>query len=415
MVYGRPPAATKRIDMNNPLPTISAAKKGLMVSLQMLLALLPLSAPAHPIPNSVVLLTVHEDRIDAEVQIPLSELELATGWPINEPSNGLMQRFEPQLKAYLLKHIRLQSPDAQYWRVAVGALKFTETRNNLNGPYRELVAHLRLVPPVGTDTRRFTLHYDAVLHQVSTHKILVSVSQDWETGQLAEAAPQQVGAIELDIVNNRILPLAVNLQPGSTWTGFLAMVRLGMQHIAQGTDHLLFLLVLLLPAPLLFSRKRWESFGGVRYSLVHLLRIVTAFTVGHSLTLLLGAMGWVHLPGQPVEILIAVSILVSAVHAWRPVFPGRETWIAAGFGLIHGLAFADTLANLSLGTGRMVLSILGFNAGIELMQLLIIAVTIPILIALSRRPIYRFVRIGCALLASVAAIFWIIERAAGVI
>lgn len=275
-----------------------------------------------------------------------------------------------------------------------------------------MVAHLRLVPPAGADTRRFTLHYDAVLHQVATHKILVSVSQDWETGQLAEADPQQVGVIELDIVNNRILPLAVHLQPGNTWTGVSSMVRLGMQHIAEGTDHLLSLLVLLLPAPLLFSRKRWESFGGVRYSLVHLLRIVTAFTVGHSLTLLLGAMEWVHLPGQPVETLTAVSILVSALHAWRPVFPGKEMWIAAGFGLVHGLAFADTLANLSLGTRRMVLSILGFNAGIELMQLLIIAVTIPILIVLSRRPTYRLVRVGGALLASAAAIFWIIERAA---
>jgi hypothetical protein len=398
--------------MNNLLRTISSTKMGLVVIVLMLLALMPLVAPAHPMPNSVVLLTVHENRMDAELQIPLSELEAATGLPVNDPSAGALDRFEPQLRAYLLKHTHLQSPDGQHWRVTIGTMSFTETRNTINGTYRELVAQLRLVPPTGTGTRRFTLHYDAVLHQVATHKILVSVSQDWETGQLAEEVPQQVGVIELDIVNNRILPLAVNLQPGNAWTGFVSMVRLGMQHIAEGTDHLLFLLVLLLPAPLLFSRKRWESFGGVRYSLVHLLRIVTAFTVGHSLTLLLGAIGWVHLPGQPVEILIAVSILVSAAHAWRPVFPGNEMWVAAGFGLVHGLAFADTLANLSLGTGRMVLSILGFNAGIELMQLLIIAVTIPVLIALSRRPAYRFVRIGGALVASVAAVFWIIERAA---
>lgn len=401
--------------MNNPLQTISSAKRGLIVSLQMLLlTLLPLAAPAHPMPNSVLMLTVHENRIDAEVQIPLSELEAATGWPVNGRSNALLQQFEPQLRAYLLKHIHLQSPQARSWHVTVGTLKFTETRNTINGAYRELTAQLRLVPPAGTDTRRFTLHYDAVLHQVATHKILVSVSQDWETGQLAEEAPQEVGAIELDIVDNRILPLVVNLQPGTSWTGFLAMVKLGMRHIAEGTDHLLFLLVLLLPAPLLFSAKRWKSFGGVRYSLVHLLQIVTAFTIGHSLTLLLGAMGFVHLPGQPIEILIAVSILVSAIHAWRPVFPGNEMWVAAGFGLVHGLAFAGTLANLSLGAGRMVLSILGFNAGIELMQLLIIAVIIPVLIVLSRRPAYRFVRVGGALLASAAAVFWIIERAAGV-
>lgn len=369
-------------------------------------------ASAHPMPNSVVLLTVHAGRIDAELQIPLSELEAATGLPVNAPAFGLSARTEQQLRTYLRQHTVLRSSNGQAWQVNVAELMLSNAQNTINGTYRELIAHLRMVPPAGSDTRLFTLHYDAVLHQVATHKILVSVRQDWETGQFAEETPQQVGVIALDIVNNRILPLRIHLEPGSTWTGITGMVRLGMQHIAEGTDHLLFLLVLLLPAPLLISRKRWEGFGGVRYSLVHLLRIVTAFTVGHSLTLLLGALGWVHLPGKPVEILIAVSILVSAIHAWRPVFPGKEMWVAAGFGLVHGLAFAGTLNDLSLSTGKMLFSILGFNLGIEFMQLLIIALVIPILIALSRTSAYRFVRIGGALVASAAAIFWIAERSA---
>jgi HupE / UreJ protein len=93
------------------------------------------------------------------------------------------------------------------------------------------------------------------------------------------------------------------------------------------------------------------------------LRIVTAFTLGHSLTLLAGALGWLRLPGQPVEILIAVSILVSAAHAQRPLFPGREAQVAAGFGLVHilvhGLAFTGTLAGLHLSAGPLALSILG--------------------------------------------------------
>ncbi|RZK63066.1 MAG: HupE/UreJ family protein [Hymenobacter sp.] len=116
------------------------------------------------------------------------------------------------------------------------------------------------------------------------------------------------------------------------------------------------------------------------------LRIVTAFTLGHSRTLLLGALGWVHLPSQPVEVLIAGASLVSAVHAWRPVFPGREGWVAAGFGLVHGLAFASKLAGLHLDAGRLGLSILGFNLGIELMQLFVLALTVPWLLLLSRPP-----------------------------
>ncbi|KAA6438724.1 HupE/UreJ family protein [Dyadobacter flavalbus] len=364
-------------------------------------------------PNSVVLLTVHSDYISAELQIPLSELQAAIGLAVNDSSAQLIGRHAPQLRAYLVQHIRPKTRDGKLWRVTVGALKVHETQNAIHGVYRELTAQLDLIPPADADVRKFIFDYDAVLHQVVTHKILVSVSQDWAAGKLAEESPNQVGVIELDIVNNRILPLLVNLEPGNSWKGFLSMVRLGIQHIAEGTDHLLFLLVLLLPAPLLYTRRRWTGFGGTRYSLSRLLWIVTAFTAGHSITLLLGAFGWVRLPGQPVEILIALSILISALHAMRPFFPGKETWIAAGFGLIHGLAFANTLENLSLDAGSMALSILGFNAGIELMQLLIILVTIPWLILLSRTPVYRSVRLTGAVLAAVAAIAWTAERVTG--
>jgi hypothetical protein len=143
------------------------------------------------------------------------------------------------------------------------------------------------------------------------------------------------------------------------------------------------------------------------------LLIVTAFTAGHSLTLLLGSLGWVRLPAQPVEVLIALSILVSAAHTVRPLFPGREAWVAAGFGLVHGLAFASTLANLRLDAGPMALSILGFNLGIELMQLVVIGLTIPWLMLLSRTPAYRLVRLSGASLAALAAIAWVVERITG--
>lgn len=251
------------------------------------------------------------------------------------------------------------------------------------------------------------------MHQVVTHVVLVSVRRDWEAGRVAAAAPTEVGVIRLDVVNNVIPPLEVNqgVATGGWWAGFQGMVGLGMRHIAEGTDHLLFLLVLLLPAPLLLTKaRRWGRFGGVRYSVGRLLWIVTAFTLGHSLTLLLGALGWVRLPGQPVEVLIAVSILVSAVHAWRPLFPGREAYVAAGFGLVHGLAFAGTLAGLHLSAGPLALSIFGFNLGIELMQLLVIALTVPWLLLLSQTPAYPAVRVVGAGCAAVAALAWVMER-----
>jgi HupE / UreJ protein len=114
-----------------------------------------------------------------------------------------------------------------------------------------------------------------------------------------------------------------SMWPSGAFGGFGSMFRLGMRHIAEGTDHLLFLLALLLPAPLLVFGSGWAGFAGLRHSFAQILKVVTAFTVGHSITLALAGLGLVLVPTSPVEVLIAVSILVSAVHALRPLFPGR--------------------------------------------------------------------------------------------
>jgi hypothetical protein len=196
--------------------------------------------------------------------------------------------------------------------------------------------------------------------------------------------------------------------------GFASIFRLGMRHIAEGTDHLLFLLALLLPAPLLVLGSRWAGFAGARQSLLRILKVVTAFTIGHSVTLALAALGLVRVPGRPIEVLIALSILVSAVHALRPLFPGREAFIAAFFGLIHGLAFAATLGELGLDRWERVAGILAFNLGIETMQLIVVAVTMPSLVLISRTRAYSFLRIGGALFAGFASLGWIAERLLGI-
>ena len=137
---------------------------------------------------------------------------------------------------------------------------------------------------------------------------------------------------------------------------------------------------------------------------------MTAFTVGHSITLAAGALDLLHIPSRPIETLIAVSILVSAVHAFRPLFPGREALIAGGFGLIHGMAFATTLAELGLGRWERVASIFSFNLGIEAMQLVVVAAALPALILLSGTRLYRAIREGGALFAGMAAAGWIAQR-----
>ena len=365
---------------------------------------------AHPMPNSVVLLDLHPAGVDAELQLPLGELQAAFGHDVAQHPETLVARFGPELRAYLARHVRPTSPDGRPWTVAVRDLQVHAAEQTNTGPYQELTAHLWLQPAADESPRAFTLNYDVIVHQVVTHVALVSVRRDWAMGRVADEAPIEVGVIRLDVVNNVVPPLDIRPAGGGWWAGFKGMVALGLRHIAEGTDHLLFLLVLLLPAPLLAKARRWGRFGGGRYSLVRLLQVITAFTVGHSLTLLAGALGWLRLPGQPVEILIAVSILVSAAHALRPLFPGREAWVAAGFGLVHGLAFAGTLAELHLPAGPMALSILGFNLGIELMQLFVIVLTMPWLLLLSRTPSYTIVRTAGALAAAGAALAWLVER-----
>jgi hypothetical protein len=189
-----------------------------------------------------------------------------------------------------------------------------------------------------------------------------------------------------------------------------SLFRLGMRHIAEGTDHLLFLLVLLLPAPVLVAGRRWGAPVSAGKSLLRILGIVTAFTIGHSITLTLAALGAVNVPARPVEVLIAVSIFVSAAHALRPIFPGKEALIAAFFGLIHGLAFAATLDRLGLGRWERIAGILAFNLGIEAMQMLVVAAILPSLMLMSRTRAYPVLRIGGAVFAGAASAGWIIER-----
>jgi hypothetical protein len=186
-----------------------------------------------------------------------------------------------------------------------------------------------------------------------------------------------------------------------------------MRHIAEGTDHLLFLLALLLPAPLLVFGSFWAGFAGARHSALQILKVVTAFTVGHSITLALAALGLVRVPSRPIEVLIALSILVSAAHALRPIFPGREAGIAAFFGLIHGLAFAATLGELGLGWRERLGSILAFNLGIESMQLVVVATIMPSLVLMSRTRAYALLRIGGAFFAGFASLGWIADRLFG--
>lgn len=364
----------------------------------------------HPMPHSILIFDVKADKIFAELKVPLKELQFAVPFDVTQNMENLLeQERRQQISGYFLAHIRPQSLNGLNWKVEIRNISLENTAQEGTGTYQELVLHLLLQPPDGTSVRSFQLYYDAILHQVVTHKTFVTLRQDWQNGRGIDKE-QQLGVIELNIANNNISPMAVKLDEGSILKGFISMVWLGIDHIANGTDHLLFLLVLLLPATLTTQKGRWAGFAGIHKSIKSILKIVTAFTVGHSLSLFIGAIQLVLLPSRPVEIAIAITIFITAAHAIWPIFPQKEVLVAALFGLVHGLAFSIVLSELNLDTTELSYSILGYNLGIELMQVFVLILTLPWIIILSKNNHLTGVRIGGAFFALIAAAAWAVER-----
>lgn len=371
--------------------------RGLAAMLLLIFAASP--SAAHLTPNSEMFLAFGREAVAAEIVVPLGELGYATGIE----ARTLTPRSKAMLSAYFQRRIAVRAPDGRPWRLRIETLELSAEAGT---PDIEL--RLQLTPPAGAPVRRFDLDYAAVIDRVPNHVVLIGVRSDTDGGRLSDR-PQMLGALQQGHMTIRI-----DRGAGSAWRGFVSAIGLGMHHIAEGHDHLLFLIALLLPAPLLAREGRWEGYGGAGFTARRLLAVVTAFTIGHSLTLIGGAaFGW-RLPPQPVEVAIAVSILISALHAWRPIFAGREALIAGGFGLVHGLAFATLIARFGLEPVQKAQSILGFNIGIELVQIAVVALVTPVLVAMARTSSYPMFRAGAAGFAGIAAIAWIAERLLGV-
>jgi hypothetical protein len=355
----------------------------------------------HPMPNSAVVLRIHRGGIDAELTLPIGEL--ATGWekPLPKDATRVVQQYGDELKDYVRAHVRPTAPDGRPWTVTVReVIPVVEKEPDVR-------VTLTLTPPPGAPADRLTFGYDVIFHHLITHTAVVTLASDWRNGLTGEEP------LLLGTMRDTDPAIAIDRSGGSWFRGFAAMFRLGTRHIAEGTDHLLFLLALILPAPLVAAGWRWGGYAGGKTALRRIVKVVTAFTVGHSITLVLGALGWARLPGAVVESAIALSILVSAIHALVPIFQGREIYIAGGFGLVHGLAFASTLTGFGFDPWTLVSSVLGFNLGIEAFQLLVILAAMPGLLLLARSRVYGPFRIAGAALTGIAASAWFTERAFG--
>ena len=188
----------------------------------------------------------------------------------------------------------------------------------------------------------------------------------------------------------------------------------GVHHILTGYDHLLFLLCLLLPSVLTRQAgppPRWQAVAGWRQAILPVAKTVTLFTLAHSVTLALAALGWVKLSPSFVEPAIAATIMLAAFDNLRPLLLRWRGWVTFCFGLIHGFGFAGVLGELQLPVAQFGWALFQFNLGLEVGQLMLVLGVVPLLFALRRRSAYvpLVLRAGSTL-ALLMAMVWLVER-----
>lgn len=328
----------------------------------------------------------------ARVELDLSLRDLALTLPLDANRDeaitwGELQAQQASLQALVLANLRLATTGD--CRLAPTSLA---TRRYDDGAYATLrfAAHC----PAGRNLR---VHYALLFDRDPRHRALVTLRRGGEA----------TSAIARD--DARDVTLA--------WDGghpFRDYLREGIHHILIGYDHLAFLLSLLLPAALVRSGAQWKPSDALRGSVLRVLGLVTAFTLAHSITLGLAAVGWVRPASRWVEAAIALSVLLAALNNLRPVVARRLWLVAFAFGLIHGFGFAGALGELGLPADARLLALFGFNLGVELGQLAVVAILLPILFAVRHQPSYRRIAMPLAsLMIAALAAWWLFQRIAG--
>jgi hydrogenase/urease accessory protein HupE len=197
------------------------------------------------------------------------------------------------------------------------------------------------------------------------------------------------------------------------WQTLVTYLEQGVIHILEGYDHLLFLLALLVP--IIFAPRKYDQSPSrmlhYRQLSISLLKVISAFTAGHSVTLILASVFAISPPIAWVETIIAISVVVAGINIVVPVFRESSWRVAALFGLVHGFGFASVLSELSLDKSALALSLLSFNLGVEVGQLFVVLIAAPFLILLAQGPyLPSLARYGAAGTAVSIGAIWAFER-----
>lgn len=346
---------------------------------------------AHKASDSYLVLAVKGDQVTGQWDIALRDIDFALGLDANGDAQvtwGELRARHTELAAWAVGRLQLQRGGACALRVTRHLVD-----EHADGGY----AVLQLAGQCPASSGNLTLDYRLLFDLDALHRGLLRLDLDAQahTAVMSPERAQQVFAP----------------QATSKLAAFGQYLVEGIWHIWIGYDHILFLLSLLLPAVLVHRSQQWQPVAGWREAVREVLWVVTAFTAAHSITLSLAALRLVELPSRVVESAIALSVLLAAANNLRPVVARRRWMVAFGFGLIHGFGFASVLAELGLPADTLVLSLLGFNLGVELGQLAIVLVFLPLAFGLRQTAFYRRgVFVGGSLLTMAVALVWLAER-----
>ena len=390
----------------------SLARYGLALSLGISLALPAGLVHAHKPSDSYLTLTPHEARIDVRWDVALRDLDNELGLDADDDGTlswGEVRSRHRDIEAFLLPQLHVNS-GPERCAIAVNAAGPRVTHRldtHSDGTYAVLTYSL----DCKTQPRAIEVEYRLFATTDPTHRGILRI----DSAGIAAAA--EGNALSRTAVLGPDQPQREFELRRPSWPDTLAeFVKEGAWHIWIGFDHILFLLALLLTSVLVRAeaggKSVWKGVSRLRPALLDVVKIVTAFTLAHSITLTLAVLGVVSLSSRLVESVIALTVVLAGINNLVPVLRERR-WVAAfGFGLIHGFGFAGALKDLGLPADALALSLFGFNLGVEIGQLGIVAVFFPLAYMLRFTVFYRRGVLGAGSAAIIAvALVWLLERA----
>ncbi|MFS4492234.1 HupE/UreJ family protein [Maribacter sp. 2308TA10-17] len=381
--------------------------------------LFPIISYSHQPDQSIIYMRVYEEAgIDARFEINVNQLNEAFG--LNLPKYPKWADIEPHvdmIKAYLLKNTSFSSKYGDH------KILFTDVDSSMVwtsfGYFVKIPFHLENSETLPDD---LLVTYSAFIKENPNTRNLLTMEYNWKAGLVNNET-----MFALDFKEGAVTK-TLDLTEKSYWKGFVAMVEQGIWHIWIGLDHILFLLALILPSVVRrtqtatvgsnmevgkskFNIWGWAPVDRFRPAFLYILKIITFFTIAHTITLSLAALNIIVLPSRLVESIIALSIGLAAYHNIKPIFKGKDWLIAFVFGLFHGFGFASVMGELGFKGEFLTLTLLGFNVGVEIGQVLIIALIFPILYFLRNLKSYPKILVYLSAILIVVSLYWLVERA----